>query len=85
VGAVLVTDAPLPTYITAQRVCQLLGISEACLRRYRRLPGAIPFHRMGKSALRYRASEVREWLEEHRVRARSKHDPELDALYADLD
>jgi len=61
-----VTDQPL---LTTREVAALLGLSPATvLRRWR--AGELPGYRLGPNVLRFSASELAAWLEQHHSAAR---------------
>lgn len=52
----------LPTMLTEQQVAQITAMSLGTLRRWRLLRQGPPFCKLGSSAVRYDADQLREWL-----------------------
>ncbi len=61
--------------LTPDRAARLLGVSEGCLRGYRRRgigPAFVKFGSGHKPVIRYRREDVRAWILEQRAKAESK-------------
>ncbi len=64
--------------LTTREVAEMLGLSsEAILRRWR--AGELPGFRLSTKVLRFRESEVLEWLDGRRVGPDPRRRPELDS------
>ncbi|RMF10770.1 MAG: DNA-binding protein [Alphaproteobacteria bacterium] len=67
----LLRDGPpivVQEYLTPEQAARLLGMPIRTLENYRvRDAGGPPFHRISSRLIRYRVSELHEWMEARRV------------------
>lgn len=56
--------------LTIDEVCGLTGISRRRFEEYRQWGGGPTFLRFGRRTVRYRARDVREWIDSHEVDAK---------------
>jgi len=79
---ILKQGAGVETYLTANEVADFLRLSEQTIRRYT-MKKEIPFHKIGR-AVRYKKSEIEQWVEKLEVSSGEENSEEIDGCIAVL-
>jgi excisionase family DNA binding protein len=74
------------TYLTVKEVAELVKLSVQTIRRYT-MNKEIPFHKIHDRAVRFRKSEIEEWVEKRKAeKAKAqKEEPQGGGLFTETD
>ena len=72
----------MDTYLTVKEVAELVKLSVQTIRRYT-MNKEIPFHKIHDRAVRFRKSEIVEWVEKREQAKAQKEESQGGGLFAD--